>query len=1045
MPCFRFITLLLILSLACVPVSAGAQLSAALSGRVVDSFGEPIAGVAVEATSVSGYRQGALTRADGVFVVAPLVAGDYVVTFTADGYAAHSAAAVIGAAALSLGRVVLPPAVPAAVSGVVVDDQGLALPGAVVSAQSPGEPALEAVTDAAGRFAFEGVRPGSWRVFAALSGFESDLRAVDVAFGQQAELRLALALAYQLAEEVVVVGSRRRTEQRTVSDSPVPVDVLTAADFVSQPRADMAELLRTLAPSFNVNAQPISDAATVVRPVNLRNLAPDHLLVLVNGKRRHRGAVISWLGSGVADGSQGPDVSVIPAIAVRQAELLRDGAAAQYGSDAIAGVVNFQLKDARDGGSIVLSTGTHLTPNSGDPATCSPGGGGAGYSHSCSGIGGRAGAYSFAGNVGLPLGSAGFANLSLEYGSAEPTNRAVQRADAQDLVDAGNTSVRDTAQLWGVPHVEDDLKAFVNLAAPAGPITPYAHANYARRAVTGGFYYRHPYTRGGVFRGPVVDGEPTLLVGDRLGAASGGALSAACPVVSVASGVPDPAALAGVEASPDCFTLYSRFPGGFAPQFGGTLLDASVLGGVRYLRPDGFGWDLSAGLGHSRIDQRLGSSVNASLGFDTPTEFSPGSAAQDDVNFNFDVTVPLDGGFHFAAGAEWREEAFTLGPGGEPSWAIGPYADQGFSSGSNGFNGYRPDTAAGRWARSNIAFYGDLEHRDPRGRWTLGGALRAEHFDDFGSTLNSKAAARVALPAGFALRSAVSTGFRAPTPGQQNAFNVTTAFIAGNLVNRGVVPSTSAVALARGGSQLQPERSTHASVGLLHQQASMQFAVDAFVVDVSDRLALSQEISLSPSEVGVLLDEGIPEARNFPVFRFFVNDFGTATRGVDLTWTLRRGPHVVGALLNHTVTRLHSLAGTVIDRYRVATLEAGLPQSRWQLWARPDFGGWSLLARYQWYGSYWDSEDARNAAGLGVVEEPWLYPYYAGRGLVDLEATVALSDDIDVSVGAQNVFSVWPEENPHAALTVGNRYGQFSPFGFEGTYVYGRLHYRWGR
>ena len=481
-----------------------------------------------------------------------------------------------------------------------------------------------------------------------------------------------------------------------------------------------------------MNTQPISDAATIVRPVNLRNLPPDHLLVLVNGKRRHRGAMIAWLGNGLSDGAQGPDLSSIPSIAIRQAELLRDGAAAQYGSDAIAGVLNFQLKDARRGGSVSISTGSHLTPNVGNRSGCEAAVAPGGYAHSCDAIGGRAGAYSFAGNVGLPVGESGFANLSLEYGGSDPTNRAVQRTDAQNLLDVGNTSVRDTAQVWGVPRVSDDVKAFANLGFQAGLYRPYLHANYARREVLGGFYYRHPYSRGGVFRGPEIDGGPSLLVGDRLLAESGGLSSAGCPGIPIVDGLPDSVALAAVEANPDCFTLFSRFPGGFTPQFGGTLFDGSTVAGVPYLRPDGFGWDLSAGVGRSRVHQLLTNSVNASLGPDTPTTFRPGMAEQTEVNVNFDVTVPLDAGFHLATGAEWRQEAFRLGAGERASWEIGPYAAQGFSSGSNGFNGYRPDTAAGRWARANIAAYADLEHRDDDGRWTLAAALRAEHFADFG-------------------------------------------------------------------------------------------------------------------------------------------------------------------------------------------------------------------------------------------------------------------------------------------------------------------------
>ena len=194
-------------------------------------------------------------------------------------------------------------------------------------------------------------------------------------------------------EETVVVGSR--AEPRSATESTVPVDVLTVADLGRQGGGDLKDQLRTVIPSFNVNTQPIGGASTVVRPAMLRNLAPDHTLILVNGKRRHRASIIDWHGgNGVAYGSQAPDSSTIPSIALRQVEVLRDGAAAQYGSDAIAGVMNFQLKDAASGGSLQLDTGMF----------------GAGDGES----------YRLAGNVGLPLGTGGFANLSLQYGAVEP-------------------------------------------------------------------------------------------------------------------------------------------------------------------------------------------------------------------------------------------------------------------------------------------------------------------------------------------------------------------------------------------------------------------------------------------------------------------------------------------------------------------------------------------------------------------------------------------------------------------------------------------------
>ena len=285
-------------------------------------------------------------------------------------------------------------------------------------------------------------------------------------------------------EELVVTGTRAAA--RSVTESPVPIDVLSGEDFENQAGTDLSNLLRTVVPSYNVNSQPISDAATIVRPANLRGLAPDHTLVLVNGKRRHRAAVIYWLGNGVADGAQGPDISAIPASALKRVEVLRDGAAAQYGSDAIAGVMNFILNDASSGSTIETRYGSTYE---GDGTQ-----------------------YALSGNIGLPLTQNGFANLSFEYGESDPTDRSVQRDDAAALIAAGNTAVKNPAQVWGSPEIEDDLKLWANLGVDVGDdLKVYGFGNYVSKTATGGFYYRNPNTRAAVFS---ADGGETLLIGD---------------------------------------------------------------------------------------------------------------------------------------------------------------------------------------------------------------------------------------------------------------------------------------------------------------------------------------------------------------------------------------------------------------------------------------------------------------------------------------------------------------------------------------------------
>ena len=937
----------------------------------------------------------------------------------------------------------------ATIAGTVTDTTGGILPGVTVEAQDAAGSAQVTVTDETGQFTFSGLVPGTYDVTFTLSGFTAPAQVVEVRGGATVALDVEMAVG-GLTEQLVVVGTR--AQPRSVTASAVPIDVIRNEDFVSQGSTDLAEQLRTVVPSFNISIQPISDAATIVRPANLRNLAPDHTLILVNGKRRHRAAVITWLGNGIADGSQGPDLSVIPSIAVRQAEVLRDGAAAQYGSDAIAGVMNFQLKDAPSGGSLEFRTGAFRDANPGDTSTC-----GAGIlgdiQHSCNGIGGRGQAFTVAGNTGLPLGASGFANLSFEYGESAPTSRSVQRDDAALLIAAGNTNLRNPAQVWGSPKREDDLKLFGNFGHLfANEVQVYGHTNYASRTVTGGFYFRNPHTRGGVFRGPVVNGTPTLLVGNvglaAFNEANGthdGYAGPGCRTIPISDNVPDAAALAAVEADPNCFTLHSRFPGGFTPQFGGNLIDYSVVSGLRGLSSTGVSWDASINIGTSEVDQFIFDTVNASVGYDTPTSFQPGSYRQHDVNVNVDVSYPVNAMVNVAGGTEWRNEQFTIGAGGQPSWEIGPYAAQGFSSGSNGFNGYRADTTAGSWNRRNVAVYGDVEFNDPGGQWTVGTAVRSEHFEDFGATTNGKLSARVVLTDVVSVRGAVSSGFRAPSPGQQHAFNVTTAFIGGQLTNNGVVPSTSAVAVARGGGQLQPETSINLSAGAIIERGPFLFTADFFRINIDDRVALSQEIALTPPEILTLLAEGIPEARNFPVFRFFLNDFSTTTQGVDLISSVVIGRTTVSAVFNYTDTTVKNIDSAVIDEFRINTLERGLPKTRWNVSLAHRADRWSLLARLNYFGQYWDSEDGRNATDIdGGPAESWLYPAYAGKALIDLELGIPFGEALTLAVGGENVLNTYPDVNQYAAATVGNQYGQFSPFGFNGAYYYTRLNVGWG-
>ena len=846
------------------------------------------------------------------------------------------------------------------ISGTVTDTTGGVLPGVTVEVRNATGGVQTAFTDGTGMFSVS-LQPGTYDVTITLPGFTVFMREVTVAAG--AMVTVDAELDIEFAETVAVVGTR--AEPRSITASPVPIDVIRAQDFISQGDVDLTNQLRTVVPSFNVNTQPISDAATIVRPANLRNMAPDHTLILVNGKRRHRAAVIAWLGNGIADGAQGPDLSSIPSIALRQVEVLRDGAAAQYGSDAIAGVINFELKNARSGGSMEFRTGQFYDGNDGDPSTCGP------LGRSCNAIGGRAPGFTFAGNAGLPLGPEGFLNLSLEYGGSQPTNRAVQDGGTLAVINGGNSNVRDTSRAWGTPLVDDDLKMFVNFGTGGERAEFYGHANYASKKVTGGFYFRNPNNRGSVYS---IDGGDSLLVGDVL--AANGMGSANCPTVNIVNGTPDSAAFAAVRDDPNCFTFHEPFvgapdgfPGGFTPQFGGNLRDASVVAGVRGTTMPGLNWDVSVNTGQNHIQTFIFDTVNASLGPDSPTSFEPNLLVQTETSLNADLSYAASDMINIAGGAEWRNEQYELGAGDPASWAIGPFGSQGFSSASNGYSGTRPENA-GVWDRGNIAVYGDVDVHGVDNNWSLGAAVRIEDFyDSFGTTMNSKLSGRYAFTDAFAVRAGVSSGFRAPTPGQQNVLNVTTEFDyeIGDLINNGTIPSTSPVAALRNGAPLQPEQAINYSVGAVVDSGTFTFTTDYFRINVDDRLTITRNYSLSPDEKTTLIAAGIVEAGNLAAFRFFVNDFSTRTQGVDIvsTWTPLAigGRTTFSGVFNYTDTAVTEFSAEHFDADRVTSLTLGLPRTRWNIGVNQTEDHWTLMARLHYYGSYWGSRGRALGAG----------------------------------------------------------------------------------
>jgi iron complex outermembrane receptor protein len=830
--------------------------------------------------------------------------------------------------------------------------------------------------------------------------------------------------AKENVEQIAVVGTR--AAPRSVGDSAVPLDIIGIDELSSQGDTDVLNMMKNVVPSLMVNDQPISDAASLVRPFNLRGMSPDHTLVLVNGKRRHRSAVISFLGGGLADGAQGPDISAIPASALKQIEVLRDGAAAQYGSDAIAGVVNFVLNDADEGGFLEARYGSFME---GDGDT-----------------------FQLQGNVGLPLGKVGFANLAMEYREQDPTSRSVQRPDAQGLIDAGNTAVsdvtwdKDAAQIWGTPEIKSDLKLSGNFGIDLGNDQElYAFTNMSEREVEGGFFFRNPHSRGGVFTGPSLSLENGAYVPDADGAIKsikvldidGLNNGVACnPLPIVDGNILDDASFAAISATDtaygqNCFVFNEILPGGFNPQFGAIVKDTALAVGLKGETDSEWLYDFSVSFGNSKVEYAISQTINPSLGPDTPMSFKPGTAVQADRNVNADFSKMYDD-YSLAWGVEWRSETFEQRIVDSLSAKVGPYAAQGFGIGSNGFPGFQP-SAAGEWTRTNIAGYVDVEY-DVSDDLMVSGALRYENFSDFGGAVNGKVAGRYQLTDEIAFRGAASTGFKAPTTGQNNVINVTTAFSGGVLADEATLAPTNPIAELKGAVPLTPEESVNMSFGVVGEfDNGLYVTVDFYSIEVTDRLAIGDKFLLSDADIANLQAQGVADASSFTSVKYYTNNFDTTTKGVDIVanYSFDLGSIetkvAFAANFNNIIVDSGDLSAT-----RVGQLQANLPEKRGTFTVSQKYtDDLSATYRVNHHGDYyeWHLDDAD-----GLFNP-------SAETTIDAEVSYQIDDNLKVSVGAQNLLDERPTENPYSDW-VGSKYPTTAPFGINGGFYYLRANYQ---
>lgn len=816
-------------------------------------------------------------------------------------------------------------------------------------------------------------------------------------------------------EEVTVIGSR--APGRSAEDLPVPVDVLTAEALEDTGQTEVGRMLQAIAPSFNFSSSSISDGTDALRPATLRGLGPDQTLVLINGKRRHQASLIH-INTSVGRGTAGTDMNAIPAASIKRIEVLRDGAAAQYGSDAIAGVINIVLNDYDEGGKVAVSYGE---TSEGDGETT---------------------------NVdltkGFALGSSGFLNVSLNVRDRGFTNRAGVHGSCQfpgcTTLGNGNlllgdpreaTATRDTFRIGDAES--EQFAATVNGAFELGMGELYGFITYSARDNESAAFFRHNNNSGGNV--PLADGDATI-------------------------------------------------PAGFLPKINSDIDDMSYNFGYRAEFDDGSTLDVSYTNGENTIDYTTSDSLNSSFanlqgqpvalggGGLTPAQIRS-TVSREAKAYGLELgleTINVDftqryGDLAVAIGAELREDEYIINAGEEYSFrdydtvnGANLFATNG-SGGIQGFGGIAPNNEVDE-TRNVISFYLDTEY-DVSDDFLISGAVRYDDYDGFGDTTNFKVAANYRFNDMFSMRSAVSSGFRAPSMQQLFFNNVSTQFVSvgGALVAQqiGTFRNDSTLAQAIGIPALKEEDSSNFSIGFVaNPLENVSLTVDYYAIDIDDRIVVSNRLGagLAPALDAALLAAGAGAGQ------FFLNGADTETRGVDLvaTWNpeVSRGSLDLTLAANFTETDVVDLftpsgsglsavpVDSVFSTQDISIIEEWQPEDRISISGIYRLDDWSVNMALNRYGEYTVTDGGRQT--------------YDAQWLLDLRVAWEVREGISINAGANNLTDETPDRN-----TIGNsRTGTIvdaagnvivsspgvfdfsrrsAPFGFNGAYYYAGVSY----
>ncbi len=793
------------------------------------------------------------------------------------------------------------------------------------------------------------------------------------------------------AATVVVTGTR--VANRTALDTAAPIDIISAETLKNSGSTEISQALSVALPSLNFPRPGLTDGTDTVRPATLRGLAPDQTLVLVNSKRRHSSALVNVNGT-IGRGSSSVDMNTIPTAAIRNIEVLRDGASAQYGSDAIAGVVNIRLRSDRTGGEATVTYGARITD------------------------------YDIVGDV-APAGA--------NYPGA-PASR--KRTDGQTT----------TVSAWkGLSWGED---GFVTLSAE------YKDQAHTERS---GYDVRRAYTSSGAFdpreatfnRFDTWYGEPEMKQATLFANAANN-LGGGLKLYGWASFQNrDAKSAANIRRAVQDQNITSIYPDGFVPYIEPRVRDYAATGG--FTMPLGE-WDFDASLGYGKNDMQfdITNSLNRSIGPTSKTSFYAGGFSYDQLVLNVSAVrgfpvAGLSSPLNVAIGAEARQEGYKQ-QAGEPD----SYRDGGVklangtpsAPGTQGFPGFRPADASDT-TRHATSLFADFEGNISPALLTSF-AVRGEKYSDFGNSLAGKLAARYDFAPSFSLRGSVQNGFRAPSPQQQNFSATSTIFINGTPFDLTTFRPNDPIARALGAKPLDAEKSLNLSLGAVMRFDRMSLTVDAYRIKIRDRIVLSENlIESSVPGIGAYL-----KAQGFPTSgggRFFINGVNTTTDGVDVVfnapWTVANAGRfdlTMAANFNRTeVTKLPesgTLTGfnpspVLFGRVNTITFEKGTPKNKLSAnlnWKMSQFGATLRATRY------------------GEVVSPGTTPALdltlAAKTVVDLEGRYSFSSKTTLALGADNLFDTYPTANPVALNTTGAAmFSNYAPFGRSGRFVYVRL------